>query len=242
MTTGNSCAGDIPESPRALPSFAPILGTAGCAVTFPHRTASLAFAIVVAATLFALAADEAYAPDAGMAAELSCVPGETFPAAAPRDPAEALLVKYLSRRFFIATEATERMVGAAYRAANEVGLDPLLVLAVVSVESRFNPIAESVMGAKGLMQIIPRYHQALLVAYGGEAALWDLESNILLGARILQDYVYRTGTLEAGLQFYNGALSDSSAQYAQKVLAERERLLEVIQSRGTVATVALQGG
>ena len=51
------------------------------------------------------------------------------------------------------------MVGAAYRAAREVGLDPLLVLAVISVESRFNPIAESVMGAKGLMQIIPKYHR-----------------------------------------------------------------------------------
>jgi hypothetical protein len=32
------------------------------------------------------------------------------------------------------------------------------------------------------------------------------------------------GTLEAGLQFYNGALWDGSAQYAQKVLAEHRRL------------------
>ena len=200
------------------------------------------FRSVIAATLFALAADEAYAPDAAFLPALSCIPDETFPAAAPRDPAEAILVKYLSRRFLIAGQATEQMVGAAYRAAREVGLDPLLVLAVISVESRFNPIAESVMGAKGLMQIIPKYHPAKMLAAGGEAAVWDPERNIWMGARILQEYVYRTGTLEAGLQFYNGAFADSRAQYAQRVMAERERLLEVVQGRGALAAVALHGG
>ena len=208
----------------------------------PHRSLPLTFAVVSTATLLTLAADEAYAPEPGRDAAQSCVPEETF-AAAPRDPAEAILVKYLSRRFLIAAEATERMVGAAYSAAREVGLDPLVVLAVISVESRFNPIAESVMGAKGLMQIIPKYHPAKMLAVGGEAAVWDPESNIQMGARILQEYVYRTGTLEAGLQFYNGAFADSRAQYAQRVMAERGRLLEVVQSRGALATtVALHGG
>lgn len=191
--------------------------------------------------MLTLAADEAYAPEAGAAPAQSCVPDETF-ADAPRDPAEAVLVKYLSRRFLIAGEASERMVGAAYGAAREVGLDPLLLLAVISVESRFNPIAESVMGAKGLMQIIPKYHQGLLLAVGGEAVLLDPESNIRLGARILQDYVYRTGTLEAGLQYYNGAVSDNRATYAQRVLAERARLLEVIGGGGALTTVAMHGG
>ncbi|HSC96486.1 MAG TPA: transglycosylase SLT domain-containing protein, partial [Burkholderiales bacterium] len=126
---------------------------------------------------------------------------------------------------------TERMVAAAHRAAAEVGLDPLLVLAVISIESRFNPIAESVMGAKGLMQIIPKYHLDKLRAAGGEHAVFDPESNIHVGTRILQEYVYRTGTLEAGLQFYNGALRDGSAQYAHKVLAERMRLEQVLRPR-----------
>ena len=230
MVTGNSSAGDIPGSPPALPSFA----TRRCALTLlhslPHRSLSLPFAAFATATLLTLAADEAYAPEAAVQ---SCVPDETF-AAPARDPAEAILVKYLSRRFLIAAEATERMVGAAYRAAREVGLDPLVVLAVISVESRFNPIAESVMGAKGLMQIIPKYHQAKLVAHGGEAALWDPESNIYVGARILQEYIYRTGTVEGGLQFYNGAFWDGSAQYAHKVMSERDRLEIVLRSKGRI--------
>jgi len=138
-----------------------------------------------------------------------------------------------------------RMVGAAHRAARQFGLDPLLVLAVISVESRFNPIAESVMGAKGLMQIIPKYHRAKLDEYGGEEAVLDPDNNIMLGARILQEYIYRTGTLEAGLQFYNGALRDSSAQYAQKVMAERLRLEEVMRAgprpRPTVTALNTKG-
>jgi soluble lytic murein transglycosylase-like protein len=200
------------------------------------------FASAATAALVLLAADDAYAPEADpVALLLSCVPDETF-APAPRDPAQAILTKYLSRRFLIGAQATERMVEAAYRAASEAGLDPLLVLAVISIESRFNPIAESVMGAKGLMQIIPKYHEAKLKALGGEEVLWDPESNIALGTHILQEYIYRTGTLEAGLQFYNGAFGDVAAQYTRRVLAERDRLAEVVQSRGGLTTVALQGG
>lgn len=206
-----------------------------------RRSISLTLAALAAAAVLALAAGRAYAPEAGRLALETCVPEETF-AAEPRDPSQAVLVKYLSRRFLVAGEATERMVGAAYRAAREVGLDPLLVLAVISVESRFNPIAESVMGARGLMQIIPKYHQAKLAKVGGDAALWDPESNIRVGALILQEYVYRTGTLEAGLQYYNGAFWDGNAHYANKVLTERARLLDVLENRNTAALVAFTGG
>src|SRR5262249_30864735 len=158
------------------------------------------FASAALATLLSIAAAEAYAPEADRDAVASCLPEETF--AVVREPAQAVLAKYLSRRFFVAGEATEQMVGAGYHAAREVGLDPLLVLAVISVESSFNPVAESAMGAKGLMQIIPRFHAAKVSVAGGEEALWDPERNIQLGAWILQEYVHRTGTLEAGLQFY----------------------------------------
>jgi hypothetical protein len=180
---------------------------------------------------------EALAPDEGSA---GCIPGEAISVEAtqrlapPVEPSQQILVEHLSRRYYIAADATRQMVGAAYRAAREVGLDPLLVLAVIAIESRFNPIAESVMGAKGLMQIIPKYHRAKLDEFGGEQAVLDPESNILVGARILQEYVYRTGTLEGGLQFYNGAFWDGSAQYAQKVMAERGRLESVVRSRGNI--------
>jgi len=138
------------------------------------------------------------------------------------------LVSYLSRRYRIAPDATEQLVGAAYDAGQQVGLDPLLILAVMAIESRFNPIAESWVGAKGLMQVVPRHHQDKLLEHGGEEAVLDPMTNILLGARILKEYIHRTGSLEAGLQFYNGALADPSSQYAQKVMAEKERLEQAV--------------
>jgi soluble lytic murein transglycosylase-like protein len=143
---------------------------------------------------------------------------------------QAALVEYLSRRYAIAASPTALVVDTAYRAAAQAGLDPLLVLAVISVESRFNPIAESVMGAKGLMQIIPRYHRAKLLEHGGEDAVFDPESNIMVGTQILREYVHRAGTLEAGLQFYNGASRDEFGQYAQRVLAERHRLEQALRA------------
>ncbi len=168
---------------------------------------------------------DALAPVAGQTCHPAVMVEEL--AGEPLDGAQQALADYLSRRYYVAASETERFVAVAYRAAREVGLDPLLVLAVISVESRFNPIAESVMGAKGLMQIIPKYHHAKLELYGGVEAVLDPESNILIGTRILKEYVHRTGTLEAGLQFYNGALWDGSAQYAQKVFAEHRRLKAV---------------
>ena len=194
--------------------------------------------LTAGAALAAVAPTDALSPQ--LADSPACVPQDREAAAAtePLDATQQALVEHLSRRFFIASAATERMVVASYRAALEVGLDPLLVLAVISVESRFNPIAESVMGAKGLMQIIPKYHLDKLRAAGGEDAVFDPESNIHVGARILQEYVYRTGTLEAGLQFYIGALRDNSAAYAQKVMAERSRLEQVLKSRNLRFTLA----
>jgi hypothetical protein len=209
------------------------------AVPIPNKFLTPAI-LASGALLIAAAPPNAVAPG-GPALVPFCAPGEeeslaaSTPAAEAPDAAQQVLIDHLSRRFLVAATATERMVAAAYRAAREVGLDPLLVLAVISVESRFNPIAESVMGARGLMQIIPKYHLDKLRAAGGEDAVFDPESNIHIGTRILQEYVHRTGTLEAGLQFYNGAWRDGSAHYAHKVMAERDRLEQVLRERRALA-------
>lgn len=162
---------------------------------------------------------------------LACLPPAGAEAVqAPLDAAQQALVGYLTRRFQIAAEPTARIVETVYRTALHAGLDPLLVLAVISVESRFNPIAESGMGARGLMQIIPKYHLDKLAAHGGEDAVLDPESNIAVGTQILREYVRRTGSLEAGLQYYNGAAWDEEARYTARVLSERRRLALVAQA------------
>lgn len=189
------------------------------------RNLTIASALAVAGALLAGIPGAALAP-AAVTPLLACLPAEPAPPPGPPglSAAQQALVGHLTRRFHIAAEPTERIVEAAYRAAASVALDPLLVLAVISIESRFNPIAESGMGARGLMQIIPKYHREKLAAHGGDEAVLNPESNILVGTQILREYVRRTGSLQAGLQFYNGASWDDSARYTEKVLAEHRRL------------------
>jgi soluble lytic murein transglycosylase-like protein len=191
-----------------------------------------ALAISSGALVAAFVPGTAVAPPQG--APLACWPDEAPAEAGTRlDAVQRALVAHLSRRYQVAAEPTGRIVEAAYRAADDAGLDPLLVLAVISVESRFNPIAESGMGARGLMQIIPKYHLEKLAAHGGEEAVLDPESNIVVGTQILREYVRRTGSLEAGLQYYNGAAWDEEARYTQRVLTEHRRLASVAGSAGT---------
>jgi len=145
------------------------------------------------------------------------------------NPRHKILANFLSRRYRVANDATELIVEAAHDAGQRVGLDPLLILSVMAIESRFNPIAESVMGAKGLMQVMPRQHQDKLAEHGGEEAVLNPNINIFVGARILKDCIRRAGSLEGGLQLYAGALSDLTNQYAQKVLAEKDRLTQALE-------------
>jgi soluble lytic murein transglycosylase-like protein len=133
----------------------------------------------------------------------------------------------VARRYRISLEATRELVGTAYREGKVIGVDPLLIIAVMAVESRFNPIAQSDGGAIGLMQVIPRFHADKFDVALGKSML-DPRTNIQLGARVLKDYIRRGGTDAAGLQLYNGASADAGNAYASKVLGERLRLREAV--------------
>lgn len=137
------------------------------------------------------------------------------------------LASYLAKRYRVAPEPVEELVRAAFAVGHSANVDPLLILAVISVESRFNPIAESDYGARGLMQVVPRFHPEKLAPHGGEATLLDPHTNMRVGTQILGEYVRRTGSLEAGLQLYAGAAEDPERAYAQRVLLEKRRLRQV---------------
>jgi hypothetical protein len=138
------------------------------------------------------------------------------------------LADFLSRRYKVSQTVTLDLVGIAHAAGRQMGLDPLLIIAVMAVESRFNPIAESVAGAKGLMQVIPKYHGDKLQEFGGEKAVFDPETNILVGAQILKEYLARTGSMTTALQMYAGALKDVNDVYTGRVLTEKQRLQQVL--------------
>ena len=148
-------------------------------------------------------------------------------AATPLEREQRAVIEYIARRYRVADSAVSGFVSAAYRAGGEYNVDPLLILAVMAVESRYNPVAESSVGARGLMQVMPKYHLDKLAAHGGEPALLEPEINILVGTRILREYQRRLGDTEAALQMYAGSLDEPTAQYAAKVFAEKARLDEL---------------
>jgi soluble lytic murein transglycosylase-like protein len=151
------------------------------------------------------------------------------------------LAEFIAKRWRIAETAATSFVSIAYRAGKRYSVDPVLILSVVAIESRFNPVAESVVGAKGLMQIIPKYHLDKLLNHGGEEALLDPEVNIHVGAQILHEYYRRLQDQEAALQRYAGAFDEPTSRYAAKVFEERMRLEPVRQKarREQVAHAAL---
>ena len=135
---------------------------------------------------------------------------------------------WLSRRYRVAGDAANMLVSTAYSTAHEIKLDPLLILAVMAIESGLNPFAESPMGAQGLMQVMSKVHSDKFEEVGGSQAALNPVANIRVGAQILKDYVTRKGSVEAGLKSYvgAGAIEDDSG-YGSKVLTEYKRLKQV---------------
>jgi soluble lytic murein transglycosylase-like protein len=153
----------------------------------------------------------------------------TIQGAVEKEREQRALTEFIAKRYRVSEHAVAGYVTAAYRAGAKYSVDPLLILAVISIESRYNPIAESDMGAKGLMQVIPKHHLEKLSDQGGEQALLDPEVNIMVGTRILSEYRRRLADTEAALQMYAGAFDEPISQYANKVLAEKARLEAVRQ-------------
>jgi hypothetical protein len=139
--------------------------------------------------------------------------------------AEQNLINYLARKWRVADAAVAQIVQTALRAGQEHKVDPLLVLAVLSVESGFNPYAESHAGAQGLMQVMTSVHKEKFERFGGEEAALHPVANIYVGAQILADVVQRGGSAEQGLKLYVGAGNlETDGGYGARVLGERTRL------------------
>jgi hypothetical protein len=139
------------------------------------------------------------------------------------------VTSHLTKKFGLSPEDTAHYVAQAITVGKEVNLDPTLILAVMAIESSFNPRAESRAGAQGLMQVRTHVHQEKFEPYGGPLAAFIPEANIRVGALILKACIAKAGSLEAGLKNYLGAPNAASGinTYTGKVFSEREELRSI---------------
>ena len=189
--------------------------------------ADVASAVAAAAALAAVA--DNVQPHAQATSLLSSMGDAAKPAQKPHATkvsavqAESL-GRYIARKYRVSNEATRMLISTAYGVGQEMGLDPLLLLAIIAIESSFNPFAESHVGAQGLMQVLTRVHTERFEPFGGSQAAWNPVANIRVGASILKEYIERGGSLTAGLRMYVGVGPDGTSPYGDRVLAERRRL------------------
>ena len=142
---------------------------------------------------------------------------------------QALLAFWLSKKYRVAPEPLSALVAEAYEIGRHTKTDPTLILAVMAIESGFNPFAQSPVGAQGLMQVMTKIHSDKYESFGGKLAAFDPLTNLRVGAKVLQDCIAQAGSTEGGLRSYVGAANiDDDSGYVGKVLAEHARLQQVL--------------
>jgi len=141
---------------------------------------------------------------------------------------------FFEKKYSLDRSKIEEYVSNTILIAKEVNIDPVLLLAVISVESNFNPNTKSHAGAEGLMQVMTSVHRDKYALYGGTQEAVKPEVNIRVGAYILKYLIATAGSLRNGLKFYvSAANAEDDGGYADKVMAERNRLIGICQTRST---------
>ena len=169
-----------------------------------------------------------------MPVELGAI--ERATASNPKDlPKEQAAVAYwLSKKYRVAPEPLSALVAEAYETGARTKIDPTLILAIMAIESSFNPFAQSSVGAQGLMQVMTRVHTDKYENFGGHFAAFDPVTNLRVGVKVLQECIARAGSVEGGLRYYVGAANlPDDGGYTAKVLAEHCRLRQVAGGRST---------
>ena len=145
---------------------------------------------------------------------------------------QAAVAFWLSKKYHVAPEPVSALVAEAYEIGKRTKLDPSLILAVMAVESGFNPFAQSSVGAQGLMQVMTQVHSDKYENFGGKFAAFDPLANLRVGVKVLQDCIRIAGSIEGGLKSYVGAANnEDDGGYAAKVMVEFAKLQLVAQGR-----------
>lgn len=130
-------------------------------------------------------------------------------------------IKYIQTTNSKISRATaKRIVLAAHKEEKRTGVPATLILAMAKKESAFNPRALSKVGARGLIQVMPKYHKERMKKMGIKD-LYAVEDNIRVGTDILLDFQRMSkGNLRVALHRYSGG----ARGYANSIMRNQQEL------------------
>lgn len=143
-----------------------------------------------------------------------------FPAfAQTAEPTKNAAVHYILKetKNRVSLKDAVRMVNAAFKEASKHSFDPLLILAIMKPESSYNASARSREGARGLMQVIPRWHRDKIKGRN----IAHIETNIEVGSQVFADCLEsKKGYIKKAFQCY----SSNARGYTAKIQSAYQQL------------------
>ena len=158
---------------------------------------------------------------------------------------------HVAQRMTRAAPATHSKVAkTVLKESRDAGVDPLLVLALIHVESSFNPGARSRAGALGLMQVrVPTLREELKRPRARRRDALNPQTNVQAGVRYFRRLLDTfDGATDLALMAYNagpgriqrllarGSIPARFQAYSRKVEEELDRLRSALHLRFRTAT------
>jgi soluble lytic murein transglycosylase-like protein len=154
-------------------------------------------------------------------------------------PEQLSVTHWLSRKYRVSAEPLAALVTEAWTVSENSQVPPTLILAVIAVESNFNPFAQRSESNRGLMQVDSLSQQDTLSRFGGPLSVFDPLTNLRVGSRVLQGFIQETGSIENGVRAYAQTSPQAAdASYTERVLAEYKLLERLIQTKAAAASAS----
>jgi len=129
-------------------------------------------------------------------------------------------IKTEAVKFGSSSAQSEKISDAVIAISKKEKIDPILIAAIIAVESSFKPSAESSAGAIGLMQVVPRYHEKTMEKLSVDTdGLKTIDGSLKVGVYVFKSMLKKHQfDVQKALQSYNGTLSDKDRTYSKKVM------------------------
>lgn len=140
--------------------------------------------------------------------------GTSIPAFAETSPTQSAIVQLISKETKATVSMSDivRIVSAVFKETKKHGIDPFLMISVIKTESTYRPGARNKSGARGLTQVVPRWHRDKIKGRN----IMNIETNIEVGTQIFADCLARNeGNVKKASRCYSG----NASNYASKLKA-----------------------